>query len=474
MRKADIPFLTAAQLGSLIRKKEVSPVEATEAYLERIRAIDPKVHGYITVTDEYALKAARQAEKAIAKGAYIGPLHGIPYAVKDQFWSKGILTTGGSNVLRDFVPAEDATVIARMNSAGAVLLGKLNLSEFATGNSVVHPWGIPRNPWDLERTPGTSSSGSGVAAAAFLCSTSLGEDTGGSIRGPANNCGLVGLRPTYGLVSRYGMLGASWSNDIGGPVSRTAEDAAITLQAIAGHDPKDPYTARYTPPDYRAGLKGGIKGLKVGIFKEAMYADFVHPETRKVVGKAVDKLKELGAKISEVSVPLMPYTSAINRIFIEVEAAHQHRQWLETRPRDYDHNVRTDFYTGLVTPANLYYKAQRLREMIRRQVFEALDKVDILALPGSSDAPPLISTKVGIFSKEEALSRMTGRRALNGAFNLASVPAMTFHCGFLSYTGKDLPIGLQIAGRPFSDGLLLRVAHTYGQATDWRKRRPPI
>jgi aspartyl-tRNA(Asn)/glutamyl-tRNA(Gln) amidotransferase subunit A len=474
MDKADIPFLPTSELGALIQKKEVSPVEATQAYLDRVDQIDGKLNSYITLCAEQALASARNAENAITQGDYLGPLHGVPYAVKDQFWTKGLLTTGGSRILAGFVPGEDATVVSRLNEAGAILLGKLNMSEFATGNSVYHHWGTPRNPWDLERNPGTSSSGSGAATAAFLCSTSLGEDTGGSIRGPANNCGLVGLRPTHGLVSRYGMLGASWSNDTAGPISRTAEDCALTLQAIAGHDSKDPHSAIRPVPDYRAGLSGGVKGLRIAIVKEGLYADFIQPEVRAAISAAISKLEELGASVDEVSIPLLPYTAALNRVFIEVEAAHMHRHWLETRPQDYCHNVRTDFLTGCVIPAQLYYKAQQLRELIRQQVFEALQKADVLALPGSSEAAPLISDKVGISSKEEAIGRMSGRRALNGCFNLASVPALTVHCGFLSSTGRDMPVGLQLAARPFSDDLLLRVAHTYEQSTDWHTRRPPI
>ena len=260
MNKADIPFLSAAALGELIRTQEISPVEAAAAYLDRIDAVDGKLHSYITVCRDEAMQAARAAEQAIVHGEWRGPLHGVPYAAKDQFWTKGIRTTGGSRLLADFTPGDDATVVAKLNAAGAILLGKLNMSEFATGNSVDHPYGIPHNPWDLERNAGTSSSGSGAATAAFLCATSLGEDTGGSIRNPANNCGLVGLRPTWGLVSRYGMMGAGWSMDIGGPISRTAEDCALTLQAIAGYDPRDPYTTRQSIPDYRAGLTGRLDG----------------------------------------------------------------------------------------------------------------------------------------------------------------------------------------------------------------------
>ena len=242
MDKGEIPFLSAAELAGLIESRQVSPVAAAEAYLERIAAVDGRLHSYITVTGELALAAARRAEAEIAAGQYRGPLHGLPVAVKDQFHTAGVRTTGGSAILRDFVPAADATVMARLKDAGAALLGKLNMSEFAMADIYQHAYGTPRNPWDTARNPGTSSSGCGAATAAFLCATSLGEDTGGSIRGPANFSGLVGLRPTYGRVSRYGVMGGSWSMDTVGPISRTVQDAAITLQAIAGYDPQDPYT----------------------------------------------------------------------------------------------------------------------------------------------------------------------------------------------------------------------------------------
>src|SRR6266511_614269 len=362
MNKVEIPFLSATTLGELIRNKDISPLEATEAYLERIDAVDGTLHSYITVCRDEALRADREAEQALARGDYRGPLHGVPVAVKDQFWTKGIRTTGGSRILADFIPHEDATVVARLKAAGAILVGKLNMSEFATGNSVYHPYGTPHNPWDLQRNAGTSSSGSGAATAACLCATSLGEDTGGSIRNPANNCGLVGLRPTWGLVSRYGMLGACWSMDIGGPMSRTVEDCAVTLQTIAGYDPHDSYTANRPVPDYRAGLDGQIRGLRIGVIKEAIDADFVHPHVKAAVAKAMTDFKELGVAIDEVSIPLLGSAAAITRAILAVESASLHHDWLRTRLHEYDHNVQIDFLTGAVTPAQWYYKAQQLRE----------------------------------------------------------------------------------------------------------------
>jgi aspartyl-tRNA(Asn)/glutamyl-tRNA(Gln) amidotransferase subunit A len=474
MNNAELPFLSAAALGELIHKKEISPVQAVTAYLERIAAVDDTLHCYITVCREEALQAAREAEQAILRGEWRGPLHGVPYAVKDQFWTKGIRTTGGSRLLADFIPTDDATVVARLRGAGATLLGKLNMSEFATGNSVDHPFGTPHNPWDLDRNAGTSSSGSGAATAAFLCATSLGEDTGGSIRNPANNCGLVGLRPTWGLVSRHGMMGACWSMDIGGPISRTVEDCALTLQAIAGYDAHDPYTANQAVPDYRAGLIGGIKGVRIGMVKEAMDADFVHSQVKAAVSKAAADLKEQGVSVDEVSIPLLTSAAAVTRAILAVESASLHHDWLRTRLPEYDHNVQIDFLTGAILPAQLYYKAQKIRAAIRQQVFEVLGKVDVLALPSSSEPAPLLPRGAGLKSKDEARQHMSGRRSLTGVFNLANVPALSLPCGFVSVEGKELPIGLQLAGRPFDDGLLLRVAYAYERTTPWHTRRPPI
>jgi len=474
MNKADIPFLSATALAALIRTREVSPLEATEAYLDRIDAVDETLHSYITVCREEAVQAARQAEQAIARGGTLGLLHGVPVAVKDQFWTKGLRTTGGSRILAEFVPEQDATVVARLRAAGGILLGKLNMSEFATGNSVYHPYGTPHNPWDLDRNPGTSSSGSGAATAAFLCATSLGEDTGGSIRNPANNCGLVGIRPTWGLVSRYGMLGACWSMDIAGPISRTVEDCALTLQVIAGHDPHDPYTANIPVPDYRAGLDGQIRGIRVGVVKEAMEADFLNPQVKAAVASAVTALGKLGASIAEVSLPLLDRAAAVTRAILAVESAAMHRDWLRTRLQDYEHNVQIDYLTGSVMPAQLYYKAQQLRTLMRTQVFAALQRADVLALPSSSEPAALLPKAPGLKSKEEARARMAGRRSFTGVFNLANVPALSVPCGFASVEGKNLPMGLQLAGGPFADGLLLRVAHAYEQSTSWHTRRPPI
>ncbi len=471
MDKKELPFLTASQLSNLIETKEVSPVEATEAYLDRIEEVDPKLNSYITITGEQAFESARQAEQEIAAGKHRGPLHGVPMAVKDQFNTAGVLTTGGSRILKDNVPSEDATVIAKLKEAGAVMLGKLNMSEFAMAEIYNHPYGTPRNPWDLERNPGTSSSGSGAATAAFLCSTSLGEDTGGSIRGPANFSGLVGLRPTHGRVSRYGVLGGSWSMDTVGPISRSVEDAAITIQAIAGYDTKDTYSWDVPVPDYRSALTGDIQGIKMGVIQERMDSPNLDPEFRETVAKAISVLGELGASSEDVSIPLAPNAGALTMSILNVEWANLHRPLFEPNFDELDHNNKIRFLTGSIIPAQAYYKAQKIRAVLRQQILDALEKVDVLVLPtGPVTAPPVESVP-GIESKEHSLTGLAGRISFTGPFNLAGTPAISVPCGF---SAAGMPMGLQIVGKPFDEETVLRVAHAYEQNTDWHNCRAPI
>ena len=471
MDKKELPFLTASQLSRLIETKEVSPVEATEAYLDRIEAVDPKLNSYITVTGEQALEAARQAEHEIATSLHRGPLHGVPMAVKDQFNTAGIRTTGGSSILKDNIPDEDATVITNLKKAGAVMLGKLNMSEFAMAEIYNHPYGTPRNPWDLERNPGTSSSGSGAATAASLCATSLGEDTGGSIRGPANFSGLVGLRPSHGRVSRHGVLGGSWSMDTVGPISRSVEDAAITIQAIAGYDPKDRYSWNVPVPDYRQALTGDIQGIKLGVVQERMDSPDLDPEFRDTVAKAISALGELGASSQDVSIPLAPKAGALTMSILSVEWSNLHRPLFEPNIDELDHNNKIRFLTGSVIPAQFYYKSQKIRAVLRQQILDALEQVDVLVLPtGPVTAPPVESVP-GVQSKEHALTGLAGRISFTGPFNLAGTPALSVPCGFSS---SGMPMGLQIVGRPFAEETVLRVAHAYEQTTEWHNRRAPV
>ena len=471
MDKQEIPFLSASELSRLIASKEVSSVEATEAYLDRIDQVDEKLNSYITVTRDEALEAAREADQAITAGRHLGPMHGVPIAVKDQFNTAGVRTTGGSRIMAGFVPQEDATVVANLKRSGAVLLGKLNMSEFAMAEIYDHPYGTPRNPWDLSRNPGTSSSGSGAATAAFLCATSLGEDTGGSIRGPANQSGLVGLRPTWGRVSRYGVLGGSWSMDTVGPISRTVEDAAITFQAIAGRDQKDPYTWDVPVPDYRRALDGNIRGLKVGVIKERADSPLVAPEFRRAVTRAVGVLGELGAEVQEVSLPLTEGAGVISMAIILLEWSSLHRNTFEPNFDLLDHNNKVRFLAGSVIPAQAYYKAQKLRALLRRQILDALDQVDLLVLPAGPVTARPVESAPGIQSKEEMAAGLAGRISFTGPFNLAGVPALVLPCGFSS---DNLPMGLQIVGRPFAEDTVMKVAHAYEQNTGWHTLRPPI
>ena len=466
MNKSELPFLSAGDLSRLIQSKEVSPVEATEAYLDRIDALDFKFNSYLTVMREQARTDARQAERDIANGNYLGPLHGVPVAIKDQFWSKGVRTTGGSRILADFVPDEDATVVANLRKAGAVILGKTNMTEFAiTGFS--HRYSTPRNPWDLNTYPGGSSSGSGAATAAYLCATSLGEDTGGSIRFPAAWCGLVGIRPSWGRVSRHGVMRGVWSMDTVGPISRTVEDAAITLGAIAGHDPQDPYSSTAPVPDYRQALGGGLNGMKVGVISEFMESGLVEPRVRQTVSDATAVLGELGATVEEVSIPLSMDAGVASAVLLAVEPALNQQDWIKERIEDYGHDVRILLLTGSLLPAQAYYKAQKLRTMLRRQVLEALEKYDVLVLPTAGKGAQPLEDDPPITSKETA-SRLPF--LFTRIFNLASCPAMSLPCGF---DERGLPVGLQIGARPEGEETIFKVAHAYEQATQWHTMRPP-
>ena len=465
MDQRELPFLTVAELSRLIESREVSPVEVTQAYLDRIDQLDFKFNAFLAISRREALEEARAAEEAIARGQYLGPMHGIPVAVKDQFWTKGVRTTGGTRILADFVPDEDATIISNLRRAGAVLLGKTNMTEFAMGAGFER-FSPPRNPWNLDRRTGGSSGGSGAATAAFMCATSLGEDTGGSIRFPATWCGLVGHRPTWGLVSRYGVMTGVWSMDTAGPISRTVEDAAITLSAIAGYDERDPYTLNQPVPDFRAGLDGNVHGLRIGLITEQFEDESVAADTRDAVLKALGVLGELGATVEQVSIPLTAHGAVLTQVPLVVEPAANMKEWVRERLQDYGHNNQIGLLTGSIFPAQAYYKAQKLRTMFRNQVHEALEQYDVLVTPTSSVAAmPIVEDPIRT-SKEDAapLTYLQTR-----TFNLASAPAVSIPCGF---SDEGLPIGLQIGGRPGADQTVLNVAYAYERATDWHRQRP--
>ena len=466
MNKADIPFLAASQLSEAIKNRSVSPVEVVEAYLDRIDKLNDKLYAYITVCWEEAMEAARQSEQALSRGENLGPLHGVPFAVKDQLNTAGIRTTSGTPIFKDFVPDYDATVIAKLKSAGAILLGKLNMTEFGT-TSLSHAFETARNPWDLERYTGGSSSGSGNATAAFMTATSLGEDTGGSVRGPAAWCGLVGLRPTWGRVSRYGLRPGMWSMDTIGPITRTVEDCALTLQAISGYDPNDPYTWDVPVPDYRRALDGNLTGTRVGVIKELLHTDLVEPEVRDAVSRAADSLAELGAQVEEVSIPLTSNSNTISGV-LRVEAPTNYRELIRNRLGEINHDNKISYLTWSLTPGLAYYKALKLRALLRQRVLEAFNTVDVLLTPTMGIAAPKIIPDPVVDSKENTERNRSG---LTTTFSLASAPALSICCGF---TSENLPIGLQLAGKPFDEQTVLNVAYAYEQNTEWHTRRPPI
>ncbi|MBI2491532.1 MAG: amidase [Candidatus Rokubacteria bacterium] len=468
---SDLAFRPATELAALVRAKDVSPVFLVRAYLERIERWDGDLHAYVTVCRTRALAEAEQAERAVARGEPLGPLHGIPFAVKDQFDTAGEPTTLGSRLLAGRVPSEDAAVVARLRAAGGILLGKLNLTEFALGGTLIYPFGQPRNPWNREHEPGGSSSGSGIAAAAGLAAATLGEDTGGSIRSPASWCGVVGLRPTWGLVPRTGCFPVAWSMDTPGPITRTVEDAALLLTIIAGPDGRDRHVTR-PAPDVLATLRTGVAGLRIGVIRELTHGSDTAPEVRGAVLEACRVLARSGAEVEEVSLPLVPLAGAVFMALADSEAAGFHHPWLRDRGKDYDAGTRRRLLTAALLPAVLYHRAARARTAIRAEVLGALERYDLLAGPAAPRAaPPIAQAQAPIASKEEAARRFFDRRSYTTPFSLAGAPAIALPCGA---TGGGLPIALQLAGRRFDEATLLRAAWAYEQATPWRARRPPL
>ena len=471
MPNDDIAFLSAAATAEAIRNGSLTPVDAVRAYLDRIDSLDSRLSAYITVTREEALDAAEQVGRRLSAGENLGPLAGVPAAVKDQFWTKGILTTNGSRVYQDFVPSEDATVIKRLKEAGMVLLGKLNMSELAMGGTRNPPWGIAANPWDLERTPGESSSGSGVALSAHLCAASIGEDTGGSGRGPAAYCGVVGLRPTFTRVSRYGMSHMCWFMDAAAPMTKTVEDCALVLGAIAGYDPNDPYTSRLPVPDYTRGMKDGVQGLRVGLVRELHNSSDMHPEVRSAIDASLAVLKDLGAEVKDVSIPLVELAGAIFVGIADTEGAGARDEILRTRPQDLDQASRTRLLSGALVPAKLYNRAAKARVLLRRQFLEALQDVDVLVSPTSPYPAPKHTALTARFENaEDVRARFFFRRAYTGCYALTALPAISVPGGF---TGEGLPIGLQLGAAPFAETTLFRAAYAYEQATPWHTRVAP-
>ncbi len=470
MRGIDLESATIRGLSELLRKKEISPVEITKATLQRIEKYDGELKAFITVTSEKALDLAKKAEASIVRGGYIGPLHGIPIGLKDIIFTKGIRTTCGSKILADFSPREDATVADRLRRAGAILVGKLNLHEFAFGATSVNPhYGTPRNPWNGRCVPGGSSGGSAVAVAASLCLGALGTDTGGSIRIPSTLCGIVGLKPTYGRVSTYGVYPLSWSQDHVGPMVKTVKDAAILLGAIAGRDPRDPASSPLPVPDYPS-IREDVKGLRAGV-PSNYYFENCDPEVRDTVAKALEVVKDAGIIVEEVAIPHLKHAATAGLVILLAEATSQHEKYLKgTQSKHYGRDVRGLLKTGTFITATQYLKAQRVRSVIRKEFLKAFEVVDVLLTPGLPiPAPGLEQDSVTISGKTETVRSALTR--LVRPYNLAGIPAIVIPCGFSS---SGLPVALQIAGRPFEEATILAVAQAYEKQTRWHLRRPSI
>jgi aspartyl-tRNA(Asn)/glutamyl-tRNA(Gln) amidotransferase subunit A len=460
----ELHFLTLAAAAALIKKRELSPVEYADALLQRIESLDPQLNAFITVTAALARRQAREAEQEITNGSYRGPLHGIPFGLKDIYNTKGILTSGGSRVCLDNVPAEDAAAVRRLRAAGAVLLGKLQTHEFAHGGpSFDLPWPPSRNPWHLEHFTGGSSSGSGAAVAAGLLPAALGSDTGGSIRGPASLCGVTGFVPTYGLVSRAGVIPNSFTFDHCGPLARTAEDCAILLQALAGYDPQDAGSIEQDIPDYHAALKGGARGLRIGVLRHYWEEDLPAPEDhRRALEEAIATFIRLGARVEDCRARPMGEGFDIKVIIAESEIFAIHHDNLIARPGDFGRD-----FLGRVLPACLFQSVdyvQALRE--QRRYMDGMkplyEKYDVLLTCGMGPAPRLDAYRTVNFWKRSNVFTHS---------NVARSPTLVLPCGF-SRTG--LPLGMQLIGRPFGDATVLRAGHAYQSATDWHQRWPAL
>ena len=480
--------LTVHELGARFRSGAATPSEATRAYLDRIGALDPKVKAYLTQTGDSALAQAAESDARFRAGEPRGPLDGIPVGLKDVFCTRGVETTCGSRILRGFRPPYDATVVVRLRAAGAVILGKLNMDEFAMGSSTENSaFFTTRNPWDLSRVPGGSSGGSAAAVAADLAAATLGTDTGGSIRQPAAFCGTVGLKPTYGRVSRYGLIAFASSLDQVGPFGKDVADAALVLQTIAGHDPLDATSATIPVPDYAAVLSQGVKGLTVGIPDE-YFIDGLDPEVEAAVREAIATLERLGAKTQRVSLPHTEYGLAAYYVIAPAEASSNLARYdgvkyglrvpgardlidmySRTRGAGFGAEVKRRVMLGTYALSAGYYdayygQAQKVRTLVLRDFQRAFERVDVIAAPTT----PSVAFKMG--EREDPLQMY-----LNDVFtipvNLAGLPGLSMPAGF---TQSGLPIGLQIIGQAFDEATILRAAKAYEAATPWRERKPEL
>jgi len=458
----ELHFRTLAEAALAIRTGELSPVDYMEALLHRIEQEDTNLKAFITVTADQAMEDAKQAEIEITGGNYLGPLHGIPYGIKDIIDVAGVPTTANSHALSNYVPSEDATVVKRLRGAGAIVLGKTITHEFAHGGPDLElPYGPARNPWNLERITGGSSAGSASAVASGMLPAALGTDTGGSIRTTAGLCGIVGLKPTYGLVSRYGVLPNSFSFDHIGPMAWTVKDCALILQVLAGHDPKDPASARAQVPDYAAALKPDIKGLRIGIVRNFFEEDFPTSDAQNAaLSEAFKVFADLGAKLTDVRVRSLQEYRGVKLVIAESETLSVHLSDLANKLEKYGADFRRRILPACLFSSLDYVNAQRARRRMQVEIDEIYENVDVLVTLGAGPASKI---------EDHGLSSPWTSKMLTTPFNLFGGPAMSICTGF---DENGLPMSMQVAARTFDEATVLRVAHAYEHATLWRDNRP--
>ncbi len=461
----DLEYLGLAAAADLIRQKELSPVEYVETLLARIDTIDPKINAFLTLDAEAALAQAKAAEAAVTGGNPLPPLHGVPFGLKDIIDAEGLPTTAHSKILADNVASADAEVTRRLKAAGAILLGKLSTHEFALGGpSFDLPWPPARNPWNPKTIPGGSSSGSGAAVAAGLVPGALGSDTGGSVRNPASACGIVGMKATYGRVSRRGVIPLSFALDHVGPLTRTVADNALMLGVIAGHDSADPGSAQTAVPDFGARLGQDIKGLRIGVIRHFYQHDLVAvPEMAAAIEAALEVLAGLGAELREIETRSLSEYAACNRIILLSEGYAVHEKWLKSRPEDYGALTRERLLPGAFIRASDYIQAVRTRRRLTAEFHALMTDLDVVVTASSMDpACPI--------DDAEEVARSYPRQA-RPPFNVTGNPALALPTG---YSDAGLPLSMQIVGKPFDEATVYQVAHAYEQATSWHERRPPI
>lgn len=458
--------LSLRQASDGLVQRKFSSEDLLDSTLQRLRQTEPAVHAYVTLMEDSARTEARQADREIAGRHWRGPLHGIPVGVKDLCCTAGIKTEAGSRVLEGFIPDHDATVVRKLKDGGAVILGKTVTHEFAYGQDIPPT----RNPWDTACYPGGSSAGSGVAVAVGSAFGAIGTDTGGSIRVPAAVDGVVGLKPTFGRVSRYGIFPMSPTLDNAGPLTRTAEDNALMLTVIAGHDPLDSASAREPVPDFSAELDKGIAGLRLGLDREHFFSDRLNPDVRALCEAVIEELRSLGADLVDVRLPELEYASAIGMPILLADTSEWHRQYLRTRGDRYVQGTRLMLELGEFVLGAQYVTAQRARAALQSRVRNAFEAHRLDGLIGPTlptPTTPVDQLSVDLTGKgETALSAFLHHTFMG---NILGIPALSFPCGF---TSKGLPAGFQVYGRPFDESMLFRVAHEYQQVTDWHTKRP--